>query len=105
VFILGDFLQRWQSFAFLARPTHLMGSILSGRIQSRIHPKTDNHTHRIFQLEQPKKELNHGKTTVGDDHQLPFWQPAPSLQDHLASPLRELLMLASLVLVIPFGRR
>jgi len=26
----------------------------------------------FFQLAQPKKELNHGKTTIPDDHQLPL---------------------------------
>ena len=93
-FIFGNLFQSRQAFALLARATHLVRSILSRLVQRGVHAKADDNTNRIFQLTQVKKQLNHGKTAVGDHDQLSLGQPTASLQDHLPSPLGELLMLA-----------
>ena len=103
-FIFGNFFQSRQAFPFLARPSHGTWCILDRLIQGSIHAKAHDGSHRIFQLAQPKKELNHGKTTIPDDHQLPLGQPTASLKNHLPGPLGELLVLARFALVVPFGR-
>ena len=97
-------LQSWQAFAFLARPPQAALHRFGRLIQGSIHTEAGNHGHRIFQLTEPKKQLNHGKTTVPNHHQLALGQPPTNLQDHLQSPCAELLVLARLALVIALRR-
>ncbi len=105
MFVFGNLFQGRQALALFARATYLPRLILGWFIESRIHAKAHDHRHWVFELAQPKKQLNYGKTTVGHDDQLALGQPAAGLEHHLTSPFGELLMPASLALIVPFRRR
>src|SRR5271157_890923 len=105
MFVFGNLFQSRQAFAFLSWASHLTGCIFSGLVQGRIHAKTNDHCHWIFELAQLKKELNDSKTAICYHDQLALRQPATNLQDQLIGPLGEFLMFSLLPLVISFRRR
>ena len=103
--VFGNLLKCRQTLTFFARAASLPQGVFGGRIESRIHVKANNHGHRVFELAQLPKQLNHGKTAVGHHDQLAFRQPSASLKDPLTSPFRKLFMPANFALIIPLRRR
>ena len=70
---------------------------MKASIQAQSGDQRDGLTEGLAAVEQ----VQHGVAVVSHDHQGAVGQPAAQLQDHLASPVGELLVAAYLSLVVP----
>ena len=59
-----------------------------------------------WQTDQVRQKRHHGITAISHDDQLPRWQPAVDLSDHLSRPVRDRLvpLLALLMIALPGGK-
>ena len=99
-------LQRWQPPAFQRRPTVLTGltgwgRFIKGGVQAQAGDEGNGLSQRLAAVEQ----VQDGVAAVAHQHQGAVGQPAAQLQDHLPSPVGELLVAASALPVVAFRGR
>src|SRR5512135_161544 len=69
-------------------------------IESGVQAQTGNHGDRLDHPGCTGEQFKHRVATVGDDHQLVLRQPPTQLPDHLSSPIGELFVAATMLLIV-----
>ena len=100
--LVQDGFQGGSPLAFQGRPTFLARRPWRRwGVEGGVQAQSGDEGHRFAEGLAGVEQIKHGVAVVSYQHQLPMGQPATQLHDHLSSPVRELLVPASLLLVVP----
>ena len=104
--LIQDGFERGTPCAFQSRPSVL--TRLAGwrwGVEGGVQAQSGNEDHRLTQGLAAVQEIKHGVAVVAHQHNGPVGEPAAQQHDHLTSPVGDLLVPASLPLVVARGGR